>query len=454
MLPVTAALAARIDADVAAALRRYTIPGATILVVNGDRVVYSRAFGYSDLEEHRRAATDSHYEIGSITKQLTAAAIVQLSEAGKLQLDATVATYIPTAPHASEITLRQLLTQMSGLPDYLDGPDIDEAEKKPATFEALMARIAGKPLAFAPGSSWAYSNTNYIILGKIIEVVSGARYDDYIARHFLKPLGMSETFTIGDEPHIPNMAMGYQRVDGHMEPVLGAIGQSFAWAAGDLVSTAGDVKKWSDALQAGRVVSPENYALMTTAQRTTKGEDKGYGFGLFVDSVDGQARIGHTGGDPGFTAADEYFPGQDVRIIALTNDGDDNGHPEAGEMLTNVVFEDLFPEIAAAAIQSSPGEDAAVTARVRTFFKQLQSGNEDYANMAPGLASKFKARFASLFASEFAPYGAPSAFVFRGTRTDAGSRWFDYVVHFGPGISLKFSVAYNEANVITSLSFD
>jgi D-alanyl-D-alanine carboxypeptidase len=439
---------ARIDTDIQAVLRRYDIPGATVVIAEGDRVVYTHAFGFSDLANGTPARLDTHYEIGSITKQFTAAAILQLQEAGRLNLDAHVAAYAPTAPYADEITLRQLLTQTSGLPEYLDGPDIDVASTKPATFEQLMARIAGKPLQFTPGSRWQYCNTNYIVLGRVIELVSHERYENYIQRHIIDPLGLTKTFTIADEPRIAGMAVGYARVSGRLEPNKAVISQSFGWSAGDLVSTAGD---WSDALRAGRVVAPASYSLMTKSQMTARG-DSGYGFGLFIDTVDGQPRIGHTGGDPGFTAADEYFPSQDVRVIALTNDGDANGHPEAGEILTSVAFEAIFPDIAAAALQSSPGEDSRVTASVRTFFEQMQSGGENYAMLTPHLAAKLKTNLAALLAEELAPYGAPTDFVFKGRRTAPGERWFDYAIHFGPGVSLKFGVAFDANGEIAGLS--
>jgi CubicO group peptidase (beta-lactamase class C family) len=346
--------------------------------------------------------------------------------------------------------VRQLLTQTSGLADYLDVPGVDTS--KTATYDQLMASIADKPLQFSPGRAWRYSNTNYVMLGHIIESVSNEPYDRYVPQHILEPLGMTETFTIGDEASIPGMAFGYQLVDGHLSPVRAAISQSYAWSAGDLVSTVRDVEKWSSALQNGRVVAPQDYALMMTSQPTTQG-DSGYGFGLFIDSVDDQPRIGHTGGDPGFTAANEYFPKQNVRVIALTNDGNANGHPEAGEILTNVAFEALLPEIAAAALRPAPGEDPAVTAGVAKFFTTMQSDHKDYSTLALHLAEKFKQRFAALFASEFAPYGAPTAFVFRAKRAEQGKRWFDYVVHFGPGVTLKLSVGFDESGKITGLSF-
>jgi D-alanyl-D-alanine carboxypeptidase len=440
----------QITDDITSVMHRYNIPGATVEITQDGVVLYTHAFGYSDLANKAPALDSTHYEIGSITKQMTAAAILQLRDAGKIDLDAKVATYVPNAPHANEITVRQLLTQTSGLPDYLDVPGIDPS--KAATYDQIMASIAGKPLQFPPGGGWRYSNTNYFILGRIIEVVSGERYAAYVQHHFFDPLGMTQTFTSGKEASIPGMALGYELVDGQLSPPRTPISESYGWAAGDLVSTVSDVAKWSDALQNGRVVSAQDYALMTTSQPTTHG-DSGYGFGLFIDSVDDQPRIGHTGGDPGFTAADEYFTKQNVHIIALTNDGNGNGHPEAGEILTTVAFEDLFPQIAAASLRPSPGENPSVTAAVAKFFTSVQSGHEDYTTFADRMAQKFKTQYAALFASEFEPYGPPTAFVFRGRRSEQGKQWFDYVVHFGPGVALKMTLGFDEAGKIAGLAF-
>jgi D-alanyl-D-alanine carboxypeptidase len=445
------ASAGELTADISAVMQRYHIPGATVEIVQDDRVVYAHAFGFSDLALRTPARYGTHYEIGSITKQITAAAVLQLREARKIDLDAKIATYVPDAPHATEITVRQLLTQTSGLVDYLDVPGI--VTSKAVTYDQLMSSIAGKPLQFAPGGGWRYSNTNYVILGRIIEVVSNERYDAYVRRHIFSPLGMKQTFTIDDESSIPDMSFGYQLANGHLSPVRGAISGSYGWSAGDIVSTVGDVADWGAALRNGAVITGQDYALMTTSQPTTQG-DSGYGFGLFLDAIDDQPRIGHTGGDPGFTAAAEYFPKQNVNIIALTNDGNENGHPEAGEILTTVAYEDMFPQFAATAMRPSADENPVVRAKVRTFFLQLQSGQENYETMAPGLAAKFRARYSALFASEFAPYGIPSAFIFRGRRVEAEKQWFDYVIHFGPGVSLRIAVGFDGAGKVSGLSFD
>ena len=162
---------------------------------------------------------DTSFEIGSITKQFTTAAILQLQAAGKLNIDRPLSDYLPKAPHAHEVTLRQLLSHTSGLHDYLDLPDdqIDRLVQQPIAYESLVARVADLPLDFTPGSRWAYSNTGYLLLGRVIEVASGEPYRDYLQRHILDPLQMTATHTSAEEPRLANMAKGYRHAHGAIE---------------------------------------------------------------------------------------------------------------------------------------------------------------------------------------------------------------------------------------------
>jgi CubicO group peptidase (beta-lactamase class C family) len=445
--PIDDQLAKRIDADVQTVLQRTGTPGATILIAEHGRIIYRHAYGLRDRERHVPATVDSHYEIGSITKQFTAAAILQLQEAGKLHLDDKLSTYLPSAPHASEVTLRQLLSHTSGVPEYLDAVDAAKAIDKPASFDKLMSYIARKPLDFPPGSHWSYSNTGYILAGRVIEVVSHGSYWHYVQTHLLDPAGMTHTFTVAEKNTLPNMAIGYDREHGQIEPAR-TIAASVGWAAGFLVSTVDDLEKWNTALRSGKIVTPADYALMTTSVKTAQG-DTGYGLGLFVDGIDDQPRIGHTGGSLGFTTANEYFPRQGTQVIAFTNFVD---NPEPGETITAAIFEDLNPAIAAAAMRPSAGEDPAVTAKAKAYFAQLQAGDQDSPYLAPKLNKKMKAGLAKHLAGEFKGYGQPTAFVFKGRRTDAGKTFSDYVIRFGPGSLLKFGVALDGNGKIASIS--
>lgn len=445
--PIDGQLAARIDADVRTILQRTGAPSATILIAEHGRVVYRHAYGLRDREHRVQATVDTYYEIGSITKQFTAAAILQLQETGKLHLDDKLSVYLPKAPHADEVTLRQLLSHTSGMPEYFDAVDAAKAIDKPASFDKLMSYIAGKPLDFPPGSHWSYSNTGYILAGRVIEVVSHESYRHYVQTHLLDPAGMTHTFTVAEENGLPNMAIGYDRDNGQIKPAR-TIAASVGWAAGFLVSTVDDLEKWNTALRSGKIVTPADYALMATSAKTAQG-DAGYGLGLFVDSIDDQPRVGHTGGSLGFTTANEYFPRQDMQIIAFTNFVDS---PEPGETITTAIFEDLNPDIAAAATRPSPGEDPAVTAKTKAYFAQLQAGDQDSPYLAAKLNQKMKAGLAKRLADEFKDYGQPTAFIFKGRHIDAGKTFNDYVIRFGPGSLLKFGVAMDKTGKIASIS--
>ena len=446
--PIDPQMAKHIDADVATILERSGAPSAVIEVAEHGHVVYTKAYGLADREKHVPATVDTYYEIGSITKQFTAAAVLQLQEAGKLHLDDKLSVYLPTAPHADEVTLRQLLEQVSGLPEYLDAMDAAGTIGKPASFDQLMSYVAGKPLDFAPGSHWEYCNTNYILAGRVIEVVSHETYQHYVQAHLLDVAGMAHTYTVADEARLPGMATGYARDQDKV--VLGrSIHATVGWSAGFLVSTVADLEKWDEALRGGRIVKPADYALMSMSGKTTSGEDTGYGLGLFVDSIDDQPRVGHTGGSLGFTTANEYFPKQDVQVIAFTNMWAD---PEPGERVANAVFDDLYPEIAAAAARPAAGEDPKISVMAQAVFAGLQSGTEDSADLTPHLAGKLQGK-SQHFAEEFGPYGKPTKFIFKGTHSGGGFTYYDYVIQFGPGSSFKLGVGLDTTGKVGSLSF-
>jgi CubicO group peptidase (beta-lactamase class C family) len=355
---IPSTVAAAIDWDVQNTMTAANVPGATIAVVEHGKFVYARGYGVRDLTDGTAAAdADTAYEIGSLTKQFTAAAILQLRAAGKISLDAPLATYLPDVPHAAEVTIRQLLAQTTGFPEYLAGPDVAARAGTPATFDDLMARIAGKPLAFRPGTRWQYANTNDLILGRVIEIVSGQTWDAYVENHLFTLAGLQRTATIAGENRLTDMARGSVAADGRVVPSP-PLSESWASAAGGIVSTAADLDRWATALAAGRIVSSADYRLLTTPQTLADGSSTGYGFGFYIDTLDGQPRIWHDGNTFGFDASDQYFPTQDVRIIVLTNAADGRSDELAAR-----IFNDLFPAIAARAHDAAPGQKPALAGR-------------------------------------------------------------------------------------------
>jgi Beta-lactamase len=199
-----------------------------------------------------------------------------------------------------------------------------------------------------------------VILGRIVEVVSDQRWEDYLQQHLFGPAGMTHSATIAQEGHLADMARGYVYAKGHTAEST-PIAESWAFSAGDIVSTAGDLSNWGEALSSGRILSPDDYQLLVSPARLADGSRSGYGFGMKIDRIDGQPRIWHDGNTNGFDASDQFFPSQGVRIIVLTN-GLDGGSSHIAER----IYDDLYPDLAAAARQTEEASAiAAVTAATR-----------------------------------------------------------------------------------------
>ena len=205
--PVADPIAAAADAVAAKLLEGKHVPGVAIGVSKGGAVVFERGYGYADVAKKIPVTPDTRFEIGSITKQFTAACIMQLVEAGKLSLDDHLGTFVSDYFVGRGVTVRELLAQQSGVPEYLEGPDaVAAAGTQPATYATLLARVSAMPLEFAPGTRYKYSNTNYILLGRIVEVVSGEPYERYVREHIFVPAGMTQSAFIADESTLPSMA--------------------------------------------------------------------------------------------------------------------------------------------------------------------------------------------------------------------------------------------------------
>ena len=448
-LTSAASITEHIDSDVQTVLSRTGAPGATIAIFKDGKPFYNHAYGWRDLEKHTAATVDTHYEVGSLTKQFTAAAVLQLKEAGKLDLDAKLAAYLPDAPHAKDVTLRQLLSHTSGMPDYLDAMDAKGLLTKPVTYEQIADYARSKPLDFAPGSQAQYSNTSYVLLGRVIEVVSHERYEHYVQNHLLKPAGMTHTVTTADEAHLPAMATGYMRTNDRTQRTQ-PWDKSALWSAGNLVTTVGDLEKWDEALAGGKIVKADDYRLMSTSVMTTQQGDSGMGLGLFTGSYEDQPRTWHPGGTNGFSVADMYFPKQSLRIIAFANLKSSHG---LGEQLANAIFNDLNPTIAASITQAAPDENPASTRVAKAFFQQIQQGHPDLSHLDGKLVDQMKSSEESL-AQMFGPMGEPTAFIFKGQTIDGTATWNKYLVQFGPGSALGYAVKLERNGKIDDFTID
>jgi CubicO group peptidase (beta-lactamase class C family) len=264
------------------------------------------------------------FAVGSVTKQFTAACVVMLAEQRSLDLDARVSRYLPNVPHGDEVTVRELLDQTSGLADYSAQPALQSAVGKDrlttVSTARLLAMIARKPLAFKPGARFAYSNTNYLLAGMIVEAVSGEPLGAFLREHIAAPAGMrGMQYLTTSIPDGKNVARGYSPKNGR---VVAARRFTMSWAggAGALASTAHDLVTWDDAFFHGRIVSPNSVRMMTTAVKSD------YGYGWVVENLRGERMVWHNGEVPGVHAMNSYFPRSDLAIVVLTNLG--GSHPE------------------------------------------------------------------------------------------------------------------------------
>ena len=288
------------------------VPAVQIAVSERGHVIYSEAFGLTDKESAIAATPRSALLVASLTKQFTAAAILRLAERGALTLDDRIEKFLPEFdPKGATITLRHLLTHTSGLTAPFPNP------QSQFTREQLITLLNGQSLAFAPGTDWSYINFGYMLLGHVIESLTGTSFADFIHSEFALPLGLVDTGVCGTS-NLP-IPDGYSFVQGTWIRKA-APNMSVPFAAGSLCSTASDLSRWSYLLANGRVLLPASYATMTTPIRLADDTVVGYGLGLYVPlSVLGHPAVYHDGLIAGFNAFLIYFPAQSISVAVISN---------------------------------------------------------------------------------------------------------------------------------------
>jgi len=304
--------ASRIDQIVQSYVSAKTFMG-TVLVARASEVLLSKGYGMANLEWDIPNAPSTKFRLGSVTKQFTAASILLLEERGKLKVDDPVKKYMPDAPAAwDRVTITHLLTHTSGIPSFTGFPDYSQTEPFETTPEKLVARFRDKPLEFAPGEKWNYSNSGYVLLGYLIEKISGQSYASFVKENIFAPLGMQDSGYDSNFEIIRHRAAGYSpSKDGPRN--AGFIHMSIPFSAGSLFSTTEDLLKWERGLFGGKVLSPRSLQKMTTPFL------KDYAFGLSVRTTDGHEVIDHGGGIEGFNTHLAYYPEDQTTIIVLGN---------------------------------------------------------------------------------------------------------------------------------------
>lgn len=293
-----------------------------VLLARGDTVILQGGFGLADEESGAPNTPQTRFRIGSITKQFTAMGVLILQDRGLLAVDDRLCAYLQSCPQSwGAVTLRELLTHTSGIPDYTNLDDFPSLIDAPATMADLAARVAPLPLDFEPGARFAYDNTGYVLLGEIIERLSGKSYADFLREEIFAPLGMLSTSYDENDPPSPEHASGY--LSPGEKPV--PLDMSEFAAAGALASTVEDLFCWDRALRRGELVGADALRAMLTPQVACPAggcalsSDVGYGFGWFLADRSGRRYVYHWGRIDGFRSSNGFYPVEDVTVIVLSN---------------------------------------------------------------------------------------------------------------------------------------
>jgi CubicO group peptidase (beta-lactamase class C family) len=393
------ALKGRIDRIAEQVLEQTGVPSASVAVVEHGKVVYSHAYGYAHLAADGKGAVkataDMRYSIGSISKQFTAAAILLLQEDGKLSLDDAVGKYIPGLTRGDEVTIRQILSHTSGYQDYWPEDYVMTPMLKAESAQQILDTWAKKPLDFEPGTQWQYSNTNFVIAGRIVETITGKPLMDLLVNRIFRPLGMKSVWN-SDEAKLTSVdATAYYR------HALGPLrtapkeGRGWMFAAGELAMTAHDLALWDESLIAETVLKPESYSQMFTEVKLKDGKGTHYGLGVEVRDRDGHRSIEHSGEVSGFVSDNEVLVDDQVAVAVLTNQDAVGAASTIAHLVAPVVVN--APLTAA--------EQQAID-----IYHGLQQGKIDRSLLAQNLSDYFTAEALADFQSSLAPLGEPLTF--------------------------------------------
>lgn len=348
----------------------YQIPALVVGVLRAGELADSRAIGLSNVELSVPASTQHIFEIGSISKQFTAYAVLMLFEQGKVELHAPVGRYLPDLPPAwARPTLHQLLGHISGLPDLEDAFGYGVYRETPSDADFLK-RLLDLPIEFEPGKKWSYSNTNYWLLARVIERASGQTYAQFMQERIFTPLGMRSTRTALPSQILMGRAAGYRLVEGRLEN-REAMQPSTGRGLGDIATTVEDMSHWEREQRAPRLIKPEIARLAFEPVKLADGSATDYGYGWFTTPVFGMMARHHSGGTAGFVAEYLRFPDRDLAVVLFANRF---GAPTSPGRIARLVESSIGgPPLVAAA-----GFDATQAGRVRELAAGAARARSDW----------------------------------------------------------------------------
>ena len=389
---------AKVDAIAQQVLATTGVPSASVGIVTNGKITFVKAYGKAQLDPTVEASPRMRYSIGSISKQFTATAILMLQQQGKLKLDDPISTWLPQLTRSNEVTLREILSHTSGYQDYYAEDYSMLRMKNPTTADAIIDNWGKKPLDFDPGTQWQYSNTNFVIAGKIVEIVSGMPVMKFLQQNIFTPLQMTDVMNSDMHRLEQTDAHGYIRYAlGPLRPAP-QDGPGWMFAAGELAMPVRDLLLWDIAMMNESLLQPASYKEMFTGVKLKDGEDTHYGLGVEISTRDGHLVISHSGEVSGFTSENMVLPQDKVAIAVFTNQ---EAVGAAGV---------IAGKIAAMLIGLPPNESKQSLDQARQIFIGLQQGKIDRSLFTENCNAYFDAQALGDFESSLKPLGAPIEF--------------------------------------------
>lgn len=308
----------------------------TILITKDDEVLLNKGYGTADYNKRLQNKPQTIFQIASLTKQFTAAGILMLQEENLLNVYDTLDKYIPDYPNGNKITINNLLTHTSGIPEYLDYADSIDTENHDPNYtpDELIELFKNQPFNFNAGTSFEYSNSNYILLGYIIEKVSNMSYEDFIKNNIIIPLNLTSTGFLSSETDTKNKSIGYYFINKYSNEHAEAPKTEglMSYAAGEIYSNSQDLQKWEDALFSEKIITKESLNKMVTPHLNN------YGYGWFIyENADGDKVAYHSGNLPGYTSFVEKNLNKNYLIIILCNENIDEAVDNISTQLSEIL---------------------------------------------------------------------------------------------------------------------
>jgi D-alanyl-D-alanine carboxypeptidase len=373
-------------------------PSASLAIVKDAKVVYVRAYGNARMEPRTPARPEMRYSIGSISKQFTATAILWAAEQGKLSVDDPVSRFMPALTRAGEITIRQLLSHTSGYQDYWPQDYVFPLMERPTTAELILDRWAKRPLDFPPGTQYQYSNTNYVLAGRIFEKATCIPLMQFMKDKIFAPLEMKSVADIDQEQLTESDPIGYMRYAlGPLRPSPKE-GKGWLFAAGELAMTAQDLAKWDISVIGRRLLKPSSYQELETPVRLKNGLCTNYALGMNIRSRDGHRVLSHGGEVSGFCAENMVFPEDRAAVVVLVN----QISTDAAQAITQRIVSLLLPR------EEAGGAQRLIQAR--KIFADLQQGKIDRSLLTENCNAYFGEQAIQDFAASLGSLGAPRDF--------------------------------------------